>query len=205
MNEILLVNPRKRKRRAKRRTVSRRRKNPVRRRRRRNPNGLGTAQNLFMPALTGAGGALALDLALGYVPIPLAMKTGIPGYAVKAAAALGLGMLMDNFKMVRHATAVDMTKGALTVMLHGAIKQQMQIFMPQVPLGEYLDNGLGYVASGWPTGLETDDPLGTGMGTYLPDLSSESLMVDETGLGEYMTNNSYANELPGMAGYGNGY
>lgn len=203
MNEILLINPRKRKAK-KRRSVSRRRKNPVRRRksyakkrrvRRRNPNGLGKIQNIFMPAILGASGALALDITLGYIPIPLNLKTGIAGYATKAIGAIGLGMLLQNFKLVKHKTAVDMTTGALTVMLHGALKEQVQLMLPNVPMGEYLTGpGFGnWVGSGFPAGVESDDMIGAGaMGAYLPDLSADDIGIDSEGLGEYL-NDGYEN------------
>lgn len=191
MSEILLINPRKRKKR--RKVTAKRRKNPVRRRRtfakkrrvrRRNPNGLGNIQSIFMPAFLGAGGALALDITLGYIPIPLNLKTGIAGYATKAIGAIGLGMLLQNFKLVKHKTAVDMTTGALTVMLHGALKEQVQLMLPNVPMGEYLSN---WVGSGYPAGVESDDMIGAGgMGAYLPDLSSDDIGIDSVGLGEYI-------------------
>ncbi len=196
MNEILLINPRKRKAK-KRRAVSRRRKTPVRRRksvakrrvrRRSNPTARGLVNQFFMPALVGAGGGLALDVALGFIPIPLQLKTGIAGYAVKAAGAIGIGMLLKNFKLVRPKTALDMTVGALTIQLHGAAKEQMQIILPNIPMGEYLSN---WVGSGYPGGVESDDPYGAGAGdgfsAYLPDLSSDNLGIDSDELGEYIS------------------
>lgn len=196
MNEILLINPRKRKAK-KRRSVSRRRKNPVKRRksyskkrrvRRRNPTARGLVNQFFMPALVGAAGGLTLDIALGFIPIPLNLKTGVAGYAVKAAGAIGLGMLLKNFKLVKPKTALDMTVGALTIQLHGAAKEQVQIMLPNVPMGEYI-TGLGnWVGSGYPAGVESDDMIGAGgMGAYLPDLSSEDLGIDSAGLGEYIS------------------
>lgn len=196
MNEILLINPRKRKVK-KRRSVSRRRKNPIKRRksyakkrrvRRRNPTARGLVNQFFMPALVGAGGGLALDIALGFIPIPLQLKTGVAGYAVKAAGAIGIGMLLKNFKLVRPKTALDMTVGALTIQLHGAMKEQVQIMLPNVPMGEYLSN---WVGSGYPAGIESDDAYGAGAGdgfsTYLPDLSSDNLGIDSDELGEYIS------------------
>lgn len=198
MNEILLVNPRKRKAK-KRRSVSRRRKNPVKRRRtyakkrrtrRRNPTARGMVNQFFMPALVGAAGGLTLDIALGFIPVPLNLKTGIAGYAVKAAGAIGLGMLLKNMKLVKGKTALDMTVGALTIQLHGAMKEQVQVMLPNVPMGEYLTGpGFGnWVNSGYPAGVESDDMIGAGgMGAYLPDLSTEDLGLDSDGLGEYLS------------------
>ena len=201
MQEILLVNPKKRrKRRRKRKTVARRRRrsNPhrrvTRRRRRRNPVTMkGALNNLVMPALWGAGGALTLDFALGFVPLPANLKTGITGYAVKGAGAIALGMLLENTKLVSSKNATDMTKGALTVMLHGAVKEQLTTFFPQLNLGEYMnDPGFGFVNSGYPAEGWDDTGIDDNMAAYLPNIMDEDMEAAGDELGAYVEADDYS-------------
>jgi len=194
MNEILLVNPRRRKRR-KKTTTRRRRRNPVAanphrrkrrrktsvRRRRRNPAArvtMRTVQRDVMEALQGATGALALDITLGYLPLPANLKVGFVGTGVKALLAIGLGVVGQNLKIVRPAVAKAFANGALTVVLHDELKKQLAIFMPNIPLGEYLDvNDLGYYGSGY-------NPNAGPM--YLPDLTEDTMGFEQSGMGEYL-------------------
>jgi hypothetical protein len=215
--EMLLVNPRKRRRKAKgrKRARARRRRSggarraaagytvgnaPIRRRKlnprrrrgrsrrrrgyRRNPISLrgfapGNLMNQVTGALPGAVGALGLDVLLGFVPIPVTWKAGIPGYLTKIVGAVGLGMLAGN--MVGQATAARMTTGALTVMFHGILRELLATNFPAVPLGMYLQPGfagLGYAGSGW----------NPGMGMYLPDISADDMGMDQRDLGAYLDN-----------------
>lgn len=192
MSEILLVNPRRRRRR-KKTTTRKRRRNPVAnprrrrrrkttaRRRRRNPARrvtMMTVQRDVMEALQGATGALALDITLGYLPIPANLKVGFVGTAVKALAAIGLGIVGQNMRVVRPATAKAWANGALTVVLHDELKKQLAIFAPNIPLGEYLgyeNDNLGYYGSGYNPG-----PM------YLPDLQDETMGFEQSGMSEYM-------------------
>lgn len=194
MNEILLVNPRRRRRKTttrRRRTTRARKRNPVRRRRRttvskrrvtrrrrRNPRVTARRiQNDVMEALQGATGALALDITLGYLPIPANLKSGLVGTGVKALVAIGLGIVGQNLKVIKPATAKAFSNGALTVVLHDELKRQVQVFLPNVAMGEYLNNNLGYYGSGY-------NPGGGQM--YLPELTAEGMDIDESGFGEYI-------------------
>lgn len=139
-----------------------------------------------MGAFPGAFGALALDVALGYIPLPI--TTPLMGYVVKGIGAIGIGWAANASRLVKGTTANQMTQGALTVMIHGALKQSMAQFAPQILMGEYLTNGgmdgLGYAGSGW--NPSSDVAIDNGMGTYLPSLSSETMRTDdEYGLGKY--------------------
>lgn len=182
-SEILLVNPRRRRRKAvaKRRAPVRRRKvaavrrraraNPaprrarIRRRVRRNPISMKGLMPQLQTAAGGALGGLGLSVALGYLPIPANLKAGPLGYVTKGALAFGIGMLAKNF--TRASTAARLTEGALTVVMYEAMKDGVARFAPQIPLGMYMsDPALGYYGSGWNPG--GDD----GMGIYLPNFSS---------------------------------
>lgn len=198
MAEMLLVNPRKRRRRRKttarrrnprKRTYTRRR-SPARRRRRsyrRNPVRM-TGRNIqghLMNSFTGASGALLLDIAWGYLPVPANLKAGYLGYLVRGIGALGLGMLAQGTRLVRPATAVALAEGGMTVALHDALKDGVRQFAPQVKLGEYLDDfgvssdHLGYAGSGYNPGG------GVGMPQLSP-MTEDDLTIDQSGLGEYM-------------------
>ena len=135
-----------------------RRRNPVRRARRRNParrSARGIVNTTLMPAVKGAAGALALDVAWGYLPIPMTLKTGYMRHVVKGVGALGLGYLA-NFVTSR-SDADQMARGAMTVVVHGAMREAAQQFMPTVPL-----DGIGYYSAGMPVGAYVE-----GMGEYV--------------------------------------
>ena len=164
------VNPRRRKRRAsgrRRRVSSRRRRNPALR------LSVGGIQGQVMGAVPGAVGALALDVAMGYIPLPANLKAGILSYVVKGAAAVALGMVAS--KVVKPSTAAKMTEGALTVMLHGILKTATARFAPQIAMGEY-------EGAGW----EPSEPLGAYLDNQatLPDVQASPVGA-YLNMGEY--------------------
>jgi hypothetical protein len=136
-----------------------------------------------MEAGTGAVGALGLDVIQGYLPIPENLKVGIVGTGVKALLAIGMGVVASNIRMVRGRTANQMVNGALTVVLHDELKKQVAIFAPGLQLGEYMNDGLGYYGSGYPAGVM--EPGYGGMGSYLPELSTDEMGMEQEGLGMY--------------------
>lgn len=160
-------NPRRRKRRRTRRrnptnNNTRRRymrtyvANPRRRRRtyrrRRNPGMRrltvqSVMNNNVIPAFQGGMGALALDFAWGSLPIPPQMKTGMFRHIAKGAGAIVIGWMASNF--VRPATAGHLTTGALTVIMHTAMRETVQQFAPQMAtyMGEYMEPGMGYYSA----------------------------------------------------------
>lgn len=201
MNEILLVNPRRRRRKTTRRkktvvrrrrrnafTNPRRRRRTVARRRRRNPQRLTAAkiQSQVMTAAQGALGALGLDIALAYIPLPPQMQGPFIGPVIKGLGAIGLGVVA-NMAGVRAETANRMAEGALTVQIHGIGKQMLGQFAPQIALSAYVDNGMGYYGSGWnPNADAYDDPdWQGGMATYLTDISADDIGMDEGGFSMY--------------------
>lgn len=208
MSEILLVNPRRRRKtRSRRKTHSRRKRarvavavaNPRRRRHRRvtrmsnprrrhrrhyarmlnprrrhrrhrNPSfrSMGTAVMPTLKAgLVGATGALGLDLlwgyGQGYLPASIAASP-LAQYAVKLAGALLVGVVGNK---VMRGKGRELAVGATTVVLHDALKAQIQSSFPSVNLGQYL--------------------------TYAPTVGvmNRAGRVLSTGMGEYM------NGLPG--------
>lgn len=150
-----------------------------RRRYRSNPRfSLSGITSQLVPAAWGAGGALALDLALGYIPLPDMLKTGYARHGVRIAGALGIGWLANKF-MRGHGRAVG--AGALTVAMYGLFRDVALQFAPDAiksRLGEYeeisvagyddpaamVSPGTGAYLNGGTTGDDYD--LG-GVGAYL--------------------------------------
>lgn len=138
-----------------------------------------SVQNQVMDGLQGAMGALALDITLGYLPIPANLKAGLVGTGVKALLAIGIGVVGSNLKVIKASTAKVWSNGALTVVLHDELKKQVQAFLPVIQMGEYLDTNMGYYGSGYNPG-----PV------YLPELSTQDMGMEEGGFGEYMNANA---------------
>ena len=189
-NPVATVRRRKRKPAAAKRRPSRRRapqRRAKRRARRRNPAPrltMRNVQNQLMDAGTGALGALGLDIIQGYLPIPANMKTGLVGTSVKALLAIGMGIVASNTRMIKGPVANKMVNGALTVVLHDEFKKQLATFAPGIPLGEYLGNDeLGYYGSGYTAGVMNDNY--GGMGSYLPELDTDDMGLEQEGLGLY--------------------
>lgn len=170
---VLLINPRRRRRRKNARHRSRRRRhaNPrhfrMRRRRRRNPRGLGgigralspmtIVRGTVIPAAIGGAGAVALDVALANIPgIPDTLKTGLPATLVKLIGAIGLGWLAGM--AIGRERGRLITLGAVTVMGYQFIRDQGKAMFPTVK----------------------------GFGSYT-DYVDYTLMQDRGGMGAYMT------------------
>jgi hypothetical protein len=100
----------------------------MRRRRLRNPRHLGSLSprsllhNAVVPGFIGAGGALALDVVMGYATpmLPPALQSGWFNVAVKAAGAVGVGMLASKFLGRENGRIVML--GGLTVVAYGSLK-----------------------------------------------------------------------------------
>lgn len=146
---VVAAAPRRRRRRARavvavRRNPSRRRSLTTsfrRRRRHSNPSfrnmGAG-AVPMLKDGFIGAAGALGLDLLWGYgksyLPTSIA-GSPLAQYAVKLAGALAVGMIGNK---ILKGKGRAMAVGATTVVLHDALKAQIQSSFPSIQLGEYL-------------------------------------------------------------------
>ena len=168
MSEVLLVNPRRRrKHKARRRKhnprrrkhTAHRRKNPMFRvhrrkhrthRRRRNPiAGLGGSFTSNLTAqvksgLVGALGALGLDLAWGYgskylpASVSAPATPGNPNYFGLLAKAVGAVAIGMLGGKVLKGKGAALATGAMTVVLHDTLKGTLQAAMPSLPLGAYV-------------------------------------------------------------------
>lgn len=169
------------------------------RRRRRNPSLRGIAGGV-MPTLragfTGALGALGLDFLWGYgkqfLPATIA-GSPIAQYATKLAGAIVVGMLANKLPIpfVR-GKGRDLAVGAATVVLHDALKAQLQASFPTLQLGEYLT-----YAPTVGSMRRAGQMLDTGVGEYLSGLPND-------GAGGTEDNMAYTGEWnsDGMNGYG---
>lgn len=116
----------------------RRRANPVflrrsRRRRHHNPFSVNGLKGVIVPAAYGAAGALAMSIAYGYLSpsLPATLQTGYMPTIVKAAAAIGLGMLIGKFMSKQDGQYA--TIGGLTVVLVGAVTPLITSAAPTLP------------------------------------------------------------------------
>ena len=116
----LATNPAPRKRRKLRAATS----GATRRRVRRNPiaGPSGGIVASMINAGMGASGALAVDAAVTYLPLPAMLTTGMAKHATKAALALALGMFG---RKVIGRSAAKMAEGALTVVAYTAAKEML--------------------------------------------------------------------------------
>lgn len=134
--------------------------------RRRNPTGgfVRDAMAVIVPSAVGGAGALGLDVLLGVLPLPEAMKMGPMRPVVRVAGAIGLGMLVSM--VASKQTATQVASGAMTVVLYDTIKGFLArtgmkipgIAMYEIPgIGMYEVEPapqLGYTDSGQQVGVE---------------------------------------------------
>lgn len=166
VSQLLLINPKKRARKvakkrkhAKRRTHAKKSKgmassittrvryarNPKRKKYRRNPRHVGgivkQATSALMPAVIAAGGAVGVDIALGYLPLPDNLKTGMLRHVTRAAAAVALGVAAGY--VVKPETARQIMSGGLTVTFYGAMRELIANNAPQIKMAAIDDDDLG--------------------------------------------------------------
>ena len=184
MATLAIVNPRRRRKARKHRKARRanplfrkrrrkaRRRNPVplinsrkrRRARRHNPlslrglSGGGIVRRIkstVMPAAYAVAGAVGLDLAWGYLPIPDTLKVGTTRYFAKGAGAVLLGWIAEKVVKKEHAHMIGV--GAMTVVLYTAAREALANYAPSVnqALGDAGDDfsRLSYYGSGSVAGL----------------------------------------------------
>ncbi len=204
MNEILLVNPRKRRKGGKRRAKSshrrrghvrlkrhasrRRRVHRVKARRfKRNPSfSLKSVGSSFLPVVKsgalGAVGAIANGALVAQVAnlsfVPDALKSGYGRKALELGSAVVVGTLGN---MVLKGKGNALAVGAATVAMHGLLKDVISTNLPSVApfLGDM---------GGYNPGQLVDE---SGMGAYVPGVVGD--YDDDSGVGAY---------VPGMVGGG---
>lgn len=191
-NPIAALNPRRRRRRNPIAAFAanprrRRRRNPraSRRRYRRNPGGglsmrglMGTLKQSVGPAIVGGVGAVGVDIALGYIPLPEWFETATGKMVARIGGALALGLLANMVASRR--VAMNVTLGALTVSAYGSIRDFTHQTFPQLPglagisppmYGDFSDTRLGYLDPAPRLGayMQRRAPAGNGVGAYMRD------------------------------------
>ena len=142
---------------------ARRRSNP----RRRLPSFGGIINNQVIPAAVGGTGAVLNDMIVNLLPLPVTFKSGWMRHISKAVGAIAIGYLGSLF--LSKKTADQLGAGAMTVVGYNVVRDLAAQFVPQlplgeyleVPLGEYLDPALGYYGAG----LDPSTVPGSGMET----------------------------------------
>jgi hypothetical protein len=81
---------------------------------------LNNMKPMLIGAFQGAAGALAVNAALRFIPLPAILVTGRTIYLTRAALAIGIGMIAQNF--LGGKMAVRMAEGALTVVAVDALR-----------------------------------------------------------------------------------
>jgi hypothetical protein len=121
----------------------------------------------LVPSAIGAGGALLLDVAIGYIPLPAMLTTGALRPVTRLAGAALLGFIASQVSS--RSVAANVTAGAVTVVLYDTFKGFLQTAMPALPLSGY-PTRIGWVNPGMPVGEyvgRTVQPMQTGVGEYV--------------------------------------
>ncbi len=189
-----------------------RRRNPMRARRhhrkhhrRSNPFSMRGISHTIMPAAVGATGAIALDVAYAYAGrfLPAQLQSGFMPVLVKAAGAIGLGMLAR--RVVSREKANAATLGALTVVAYGAIKPLIAQFAPTIPgLSGYADfvnygtsmSGMGSYMQNFRSSQTPDTLRGLGFYSPAPTIGSRAGESAYTGIGAYLPGQMQGYDVP---------
>lgn len=175
--QLLLVNPRKRRSRSRRRAPARSRR---RRSYRRNPIKLsaGSIFNTFKAGAVGAAGAVGVDFLMQRLPLPATLMTSRLQPAVRGLVGVALGWAVSRF-LKQRKLGEELATGSVAVSLYGVAKNYMMP-PPVVPVDEN-----GQQVSGYGDLLGYGDDGLLGMGYFNPastssDPFSESLNYQPT-------------------------
>jgi hypothetical protein len=140
----------------------------------------GNIMGTVMDSAIGAGGAMAVDVAWNFLPVPVTLKAGPVGTLAKAGGTIALGMLAA--KMIGGAMARKATVGALTVQIHNYIRPLLASVIPG--LGYY---GAGYALDGLGRYIsDTPSSLGAFVPNSLSDMDYDTANYPGIGLEEYI-------------------
>lgn len=126
--------------------------------------------DIIVPSLVGAGGAVGLDIAWGYLAampaVPVMLKTGWGRTIAKGITSIAIAAVMGQFKMLKDF-AQPFAIGGVTVLAYESMRQFMAQQAPNVAMdgmGMYVD-GMGYYSAGVNAGNSNNYPMET-MGAY---------------------------------------
>lgn len=172
----------------------RRHRNPHRRYHRRHHNPsmrgiIGQVLPTVKAGLVGAGGALALDAAWGYVApnLPASLNNTYVQFGVKALLAVGIGMVGGK---VLRGKGPALAVGAITVAWHDLLKATLQQAMPTV-----FGAGGSLALSGYGSYLSGSAPI---VGTATFPKTYQMRNPGFGNLGAYLSGSSGSNEGAGV-------
>lgn len=173
MSEILLVNPRhRRKHKAKHRRARAHRGARSVKRYRRNPSlrGItGSVMPTLKAGLIGGAGAIGNDILFGQLAkyLPVMFTTGLARHATKLASAVLVGSLGG---MLLKGKGAQLAAGAAAVAVRDAAREQLVVAFPLLPLGDYDPEMLGFEDNAQHVGeyMPTGDFAQVGLGEYMP-------------------------------------
>lgn len=163
-----------------------------------NPFSVQGLSGSIMPALIGAGGAIATDIAMAYLPLPTTLQSGWMNVLTRAAVAIGVGYAAGA--VTNKQIGQEVAAGGLIVVAYGALKTALAPTLGAsikglsglADFGDYTPS----VAGGYgDTGLMTG---GAGLGAYMRPLGA---YMARPRLGAYM-NPASVLRAKQMAGYG---
>lgn len=136
-------------------------------------------KGLVKNAAYAAVGAIGLDLAWAYLPLPPVLRSGYVRFVTKGAGAVAIGMIAE--RVVGRDLAAKLALGAMTVVLHEAMRDAIGQFAPGVALNGSDFPSMGYYGSAPVAGLAEYD-VGA-LPNYYGDSYSQS--GNFQGVGEY--------------------
>ena len=126
--------------------------------------------NVGTQSFQGAGGALLVNTALNYIPLPDQLKSGNGKYLARAAMAVAVGVF--GSKVLPRNVAANMAVGAMTVAMHDMMLNVVSRAMPTLRLGDVGDYDDG--VSEFVSGVDRNDTFGQqgdiydqGVGEYI--------------------------------------
>lgn len=131
----------------------------------------GFMNETLIPSAVGAGGALGLDLLMGYLPLPAAVQTGALRPVTRLALAAALGLIAT--KVAGRKVGEQVAAGAVTVVVYDTFKSYAKKMMPNLPLSGY--GNLELINTGVPVGV----------GEYVT-YNDPNAIVQPIGMGEYV-------------------
>ena len=140
-------------------------------------------EDLIMPVIPATGGALALDFAWNFLPLPESVANGFLRHVAKMGGAIAMALGAE--RVFDKRTAELMGVGAMTVVAHGAAKEMLQTAFPDLNLGYYSAGPIvGKLATTAGPGTFT---TGQVMGAYVPGAGMQAYVpgagMDDSALG----------------------
>lgn len=102
--------------------------------------GMKSALDMMKGGLVGGAGALGADIAMGYLPLPEQLKTGIGNTATRLALGIGAGVAVEKLSKGK-ISGRDVAVGVIATTVRDAVKPVIQQKAPNLKLGEVASLG----------------------------------------------------------------